>query len=239
MFSLIGRRVQGLEMLITIFSIVITLTAYILSRKAACKYPSPLTSPVFLSTVLVISILLLLKIPYKDYASASDIMTYFLGPATVALAVPLYKQRKVISANLIPAISGVLTGTVSTIISAVILAKIMNLSNSIIMSLTVKSITIPVASEVSKIIGADSVLVAAFVMITGMCGAMLGPWLMNILNIRDDFARGLAIGTIAHGIGTAEAAREGELQGAVSGAAMGLAAVITSMAIPAILPVFL
>lgn len=76
-------------------------------------------------------------------------------------------------------------------------------------------------------------------MITGMCGAMLGPWLMNILNIRDAFARGLAIGTIAHGIGTAEAAREGELQGAVSGAAMGLAAIITSVAIPAILPVFL
>ena len=166
-------------------------------------------------------------------------MTYFLGPATVALAVPLYRQRKIIANNFFPALAGLLAGTMSTIISAVVLAKIMHLSNTILVSLTVKSITIPVASEVSSIIGADSLLVAAFVMITGMCGAMLGPWLMDLLNISNPFPRGLAIGTIAHGIGTAEAAREGELQGAVSGAAMGLAAVISSLVIPVVLPFLL
>lgn len=226
-------------MFIMIFSIALTLGAYILSRKAAKRYPSPLTSPVFLSTLIVISVLLVLEIPYKEYVPASSFMTYFLGPATVALAVPLYKQRKVIAANLIPAIAGLLTGTVSTILSAVILAKIWHLSDKILLSLTVKSITIPVASEVSKIIGADSILVGAFVVVTGMCGAMLGPWLMDILKIADPFPRGLAIGTIAHGIGTAEAVREGELQGAVSGAAMGLAAIITSLIIPVVLPALL
>jgi putative effector of murein hydrolase len=76
-------------------------------------------------------------------------------------------------------------------------------------------------------------------MITGMTGAMLGPWLMNVMKIHDPFSRGLAIGTIAHGIGTAEAAREGELQGAVSGAAMGLAAILTSLLLPVIIPFFL
>jgi len=226
-------------MLITIFSILLTVAAYLLSRKASTKYPSPLTSPVFLSTVIVISILLLLEIPYKQYEPARAFMTYFLGPATVALAVPLYRQRKIIANNFFPALAGLLAGTMSTIISAVVLAKIMHLSNTILVSLTVKSITIPVASEVSSIIGADSLLVAAFVMITGMCGAMLGPWLMDLLNISNPFPRGLAIGTIAHGIGTAEAAREGELQGAVSGAAMGLAAVISSLVIPVVLPFLL
>lgn len=207
-----------------------------MSRKAAAKFPSPLTSPVFLSTVLVISILSLLKIPYDEYSPAKGIMTYLLGPATVALAVPLYKQRKLLMENFIPALAGLLAGTVSTIISAVILAKILHLSNKILLSLTVKSITIPVASEVSPIIGADSLLVAAFVMVTGMCGAMVGPWLLDLLHILHPFSRGLAIGTIAHGIGTAEAAREGELQGAVAGAAMGLAAVITALILPVILP---
>ncbi|RSD26166.1 LrgB family protein [Mesobacillus subterraneus] len=222
--------------LITIFSILITLGAYLISRKAATRYSTPLTSPVFLSTLLVIFILLVLKIPYKDYVPASEIMTYLLGPATVALAVPLYRQRKVIAANMVPALVGLIAGTVSTIVSAVLLVKLMKLSNQILISLTIKSITIPVASEVAKIIHGDSFLVAAFVMVTGMCGAMLGPWLMNSLKILDPFSRGLAIGTIAHGIGTAEAAREGELQGAVSGAAMGLAAIITSIAVPFILP---
>lgn len=226
-------------MLVTIFSIFITMLAYTLSRKAAGKYPSPLTSPVFLSTVIVICVLLILNIPYKEYEAASEIITYFLGPATVALAVPLYKQRKIIASNLLPALAGLLAGTVSTILSAVMIGYLLNLTNIILVSLTIKSITIPVASEVARMIDADPILVAAFVMITGMTGAMLGPWLMNVMKIHDPFSRGLAIGTIAHGIGTAEAAREGELQGAVSGAAMGLAAILTSLLLPAIIPFFL
>lgn len=225
--------------MVTIFSIFITLLAYIVSRKAAGKYPSPLTSPVFLSTAIVISVLLILDIPYKEYEAASEIITYFLGPATVALAVPLYKQRKIIAANLLPALAGLFAGTVSTILSAVLIGYLLNLTNIILVSLTIKSITIPVASEVARIIDADQILVAAFVMITGMTGAMLGPWLMNVMKIHDPFSRGLAIGTIAHGIGTAEAAREGELQGAVSGAAMGLAAILTSLLLPTIIPIFL
>ncbi|WP_226087898.1 LrgB family protein [Mesobacillus sp. S13] len=228
-----------METLLTIFSIIITLLAYLFARKAAGKYPSPLTSPVFLSTVIVITVLLLLNISYKEYEPGSAIMTYFLGPATVALAVPLYRQRKIISAYAVPALSGLIAGIVSTILSAVFIAYLLNLSDLILVSLTIKSITIPVASEVARIIGADSILVAAFVMITGMIGAMIGPFLMNSMKIHDPFSRGLAIGTIAHGIGTAEAAREGELQGAVSGAAMGMAAIITSLFLPTILPVFL
>ncbi|MBT2695759.1 LrgB family protein [Bacillus sp. ISL-55] len=228
-----------METLLTIFNIIITLLAYLFARRAAAKYPSPLTSPVFLSTVIVIAVLMLLNIPYKKYEPASEIMTYFLGPATVALAVPLYRQRKIISAYAVPALFGLVTGIVSTIISAVFIAYLLNLSDLILVSLTIKSITIPVASEVARIIGADSILVAAFVMITGMLGAMIGPFLLNTMKIHDPFSRGLAIGTIAHGIGTAEAAREGELQGAVSGAAMGMAAIITSLFLPIILPVFL
>lgn len=192
-----------------------------------------------MSTVIVITVLLLLNISYKEYEPASEIMTYFLGPATVALAVPLYRQRKIISAYAVPALSGLVAGILSTILSAVFIAYLLNLSDLILVSLTIKSITIPVASEVARIIGADSILVAAFVMITGMIGAMIGPFLMNAMKIHDPFSRGLAIGTIAHGIGTAEAVREGELQGAVSGAAMGIAAIITSLFLPIILPVFL
>lgn len=175
-------------------------------------------------------------ISYKEYQLASDMMTLLLGPATVALAVPLYKHRKILFQNLIPAFAGLFAGSFTTVLSAVLLAHILKLANWISLSLTIKSITIPVAAEVAKIIGADSVLVAAIVMITGMIGAMFGPWFLNKCHVYHPFARGISMGTIAHGIGTAEAAREGELQGAVSGVAMGLAAVFTAIIIPIVMP---
>lgn len=166
-------------------------------------------------------------------------MTFLLGPATVALAVPLYKHRSVIYQNIISAILGLAVGSLSTILAAVLLAKTFHLTDYMLASLSIKSITIPVAAEVSQIIGADTLLVASFVMITGMCGAMFGPWIMDLLKIKHPFARGLSMGTIAHGIGTAEVAKEGDLQGAVAGVAMGLAAIFTSLVIPYLLPILL
>lgn len=200
------------------------------------KYPSPFTTPVFFSTAIIIVILLFSHVSYEEYTLAKDIMTYLLGPATVALAVPLYLNRSLLAKYFIPALMGLSIGTVATILSALYLAKMLHLANWMLTSISVKSVTIPVASEISKIIGADMILVAAIVMVTGMCGAMFGPWLMNRLHIHHPIARGLSLGAIAHGIGTAEAAKEGELQGAVAGVAMGLAAVLISTLLPFALP---
>jgi predicted murein hydrolase (TIGR00659 family) len=228
-----------LNLVITVYSIVLTIVSYLFAREMANKYPTPFTTPVFLSTVIVIMILSVSSISYEKYQLAKEIMTFLLGPATVALALPLYKHRKILFQNLFPALVGLVTGIFSTIISAVLLAKLFHLGKVITTSLSIKSITIPVASEVAKIIGGDAILVAAIVMITGMIGAMFGPWLLNKFHILHPFARGISMGTIAHGIGTAEAIREGELQGAVAGVAMGLAAIITSMLIPLLLPALL
>lgn len=118
-----------------------------------------------------------------------------------------------------------------------VLAKI--LSNEIIASVSVKSVTVPVAVEVSSIIGGDPALTAAFVVATGILGTALGPWLMNVTKISHPLSRGLALGTISHGQGTAQAAVEGELQGAIAGVAMGLAAIVTSLIAPIIVPFFL
>lgn len=223
--------------LITGFSIILTIGAFYVTRKIAQRFPSPLTTPVFLSTIIVMAILLMCGISYDQYGLAKKTMTYLLGPATVALGVPLYVNRKIIFKNFVPTVVGLLVGSFSTIISALLLAKPFQFSKVLLASISIKSITIPVASEVSKIIGGDELLVAAFVMITGMCGAMLGPWLMNKLRITHPVARGLSIGAIAHGIGTAEIAREGQIQGAVSGVAMALAALFTSIIIPILFPI--
>ncbi|HYK73248.1 MAG TPA: LrgB family protein [Pseudoneobacillus sp.] len=216
------------------FNILITVGAFGFSRIANKKYPSPFTTPVFFSTAIIIIIFLIIGIDYKEYESAKSILTFMLGPATVALAVPLYKNHKIIIKNILPAFIGLILGTLSTIYSAILLSKLLGLSNSIITSISIKSVTVPVAVEIAKIIGGDPSLTAVFVIVTGMIGSMMGPWMMNFFNITNPLSRGLALGTISHGIGTAEAATEGELQGAISGVAMAISAIFTSIIAPLI-----
>ncbi|MFZ7944395.1 MULTISPECIES: LrgB family protein [Bacillaceae] len=221
--------------MITLYSIVLTVSAYLFTRFLAKKYSTPLTSPVFFSTIIIICLLVLSNISFNEYVPAKSIMTYLLGPATVALAVPIYKNRDLFKKYFSAAFIGLTFGSVTTIISAILLARWLNLSKLFILPLTVKSVTVPVATEIGEIIHGNIPLIAAYVIITGMIGAMFGAKLMNLCKINHPFARGLAVGTISHGIGTAEAVKEGEIQGAVAGAAMGIAAVLTSFIIPLII----
>ncbi|WP_442593949.1 LrgB family protein [Neobacillus sp. D3-1R] len=217
---------------ITVLNILITIGAFTLSRFANKKYPSPFTTPVFFSTLLIIIVFLTIGIDYEEYGPAKKILSFMLGPATVALAVPLYKNRKIIFKYIFPASTGLILGSLSTIYSAVLISKMLHLPNAIITSISIKSVTVPVAVEVAKIIGADPSLTAVFVIVTGIIGSMIGPWIMNLFRISNPLSRGLALGTISHGIGTAEAVTEGELQGAISGAAMALSAIFTSLIAP-------
>lgn len=222
--------------IVTLYSIILTVGAYLISRQAARRYPSPFTTPVFFSTTIIITILLLSNVTYAEYEPAKEIMTFLLGPATVALAVPLYKNKDIILKNLAPAGIGLVVGSFATILSAVLIARLFHLSKTILASISVKSVTVPVAIEASKIIGGDPALTAAFVVGTGISGTMIGPWLMNKTGIFHPLSRGLSLGTISHGQGTAGAASEGELQGAIAGVAMGIAAIFTSIVAPFLVP---
>ncbi|HLS59864.1 MAG TPA: LrgB family protein, partial [Virgibacillus sp.] len=213
---------------ITLFSMMLTISVYILSLWVFKKRPSIFTMPILFCTIVIIAVFVIGGISYEEYHLAKEIMTYLLGPATVALAVPLYKQRKMIKKNMLPIMVGMMLGTIVTIGSAVAMAIWFGLSDVMIRSLSVKSITIPIADEVAYILDANPTLVAGFVMITGMFGAMFGSVLLNIAKITHPVARGLSFGTMAHGIGTAQAMNEGEIQGATSGIAIGLAGIFTS-----------
>lgn len=217
---------------ITLVSIFITIGTYLISLPLSKKYPSVLTMPIFFCTVTIILILLLTRITYEQYSLAKEIMTYLLGPATVALAVPLYRERKTMFKNCLPVIVGVLVGSIATIVSAVYLGIWGGLTEGAILSLSIKSVTIPIASEVATIINGEPSLVVVFVLVTGMFGAMFGSALLNFAKITDPIARGLSYGTISHGIGTSKAMTEGEIEGASSGIAMALAGIITSLVIP-------
>ncbi|MDF2855060.1 MAG: LrgB family protein [Neobacillus sp.] len=225
--------------MITLFSIVITITIYKLICFIGKRISSPLTNPVFLSTIAIIAILLMTKISYQDYTPAKDIMTYLLGPATVALAIPTYKNGKSLAKYFNAALLGLIAGTFITITSAILIAGWFDFPKEVLLSFSVKSVTVPVATEIGNIIEGNQSLIAGFVIVTGMTGALFGPQVLNLVRVDKPFARGLSIGTISHGIGTAEAVREGEVQGAVAGAAMGIAGILTSIVIPYVIPYLL
>ena len=220
---------------LTIYGIAVTAGMYALSRQLSRRWPSPFTSPVFFTTAATIVVFLLTRVRYSDYVQASQILTFLLGPATVALAMPLYRSRRLLLASLAPAIAGLVAGALGTMITAVALAKGLGLSRTIVLSMSIKSVTAPVAVEIARVIHGDPILTAAFVIVTGMLGVMLGPWLLDRAGIRSPLARGLALGTISHGQGTAQAALESELAGAIASIALGVAAVFSSLVAPALL----
>ena len=228
-----------MRLLLALSGIGVTALVYALSRVVGKCYPSPLTSPVFFSTPVVIAVLLLSGMHLSDYRPAKDIIVSLLGPATVALAVPLYKNRQTLLGNLLSASLGLALGSLSTLVIAALVARLFDLPQVIRASVSIKSVTAPVAIELAPMVNGDSTLAAAFVIATGIIGAMLGPWLMDTAGIRAPLARGLALGTISHGQGTAQAVIEGEVQGAAAGIAMVLAAILASFVAPILVPILL
>ncbi|MFC4402533.1 LrgB family protein [Gracilibacillus xinjiangensis] len=217
---------------LTLFSIVLTILVYMGAKALSTRVRTPLTTPVLSATIILIIVLLRLDISYEEYTPAKEWMTFLLGPATVALAVPLYINRRVIKARGGQVIIGLTIGCLATIASAVWISKLLGLPEIIQATAAVKAVTTPVAIETVVIIGGDPALAAAFVIAAGIFGAVFGPLLLSIFHIDDPFSRGLGMGTVSHGIGTSQAMVEGSLQGAVSSVAMGAAAILTSIILP-------
>jgi putative effector of murein hydrolase len=221
---------------LTVYGVAVTAGMHALSRRLSRRWPSPFTSPVFFTTSATVLVFALTRVRFSDYAQAKEILTFLLGPATVALAIPLHRNRRLLIDNLVPAMAGLAAGSLCTLLTAVVLAKMLGLSRTIVRSISIKSVTAPVAVELARILQGDPTLTAAFVIVTGMIGVMLGPWLLDRAGIRSPLARGLALGTISHGQGTAQAALESELGGAIASIAMGVAAVFVSFVAPRLLP---
>lgn len=218
---------------------MITIGAYALSRVLAKRYPSPFTTPVFFSTTLIVLVLIASRMRFEDYRPAKDILVVLLGPATVALAVPIFKNRRLLADHAVPALTGIAAGALSTILVAIGLGRAFELDRVVLLSMGVKSVTAPIAIELAGIVQGNLSLAAAFVIATGMIGTMFGQWMLDHTGINHPLARGLAMGTISHGQGTAQAFSEGELQGAIAGIGMSVAAVLTSIGLPSLIRLIL
>lgn len=216
----------------TLFCIVLTLAAYLGTRTLYLRYRHPLLNVVALTAAVVIAVLMALGIPYSGYAPAKDIMTALLGPATVGLAVPLYRHRELLRRHGAVIVGCVALGAFLAMLSAALIAKLGGLPHEVVMSILPKGVSIPFAVEIAQIYGGIPPLSAAFVVATGTLGSLVGCWLLTLARIRHPVARGLALGTVSHGQGTATALMEGELPGAMAGLAMILAGILTAALAP-------
>jgi len=193
---------------------------------------NPLLNPVMVSVATIGTVLMVTGIPYRTYFDGAQFVHFLLGPATVALAIPLYRQVRVLMRSALAVAVALVTGSVIAILSAMGIAWALGASDAIIRSLAPKSATAPIAMALSDAIGGISSLTAGLAVLTGITGSVIGAWVLDRLKVRDERARGLAMGTASHGIGTARALQMGETTGAFSGLAMGLNGVATALLVP-------
>lgn len=210
-----------------VFAILISLLAFeagiFINKKTRLAFMNPL----MLAMIFVMVLLVVLKIPLEDYKKGGDFISMFLTPATVILAVPLYKNINALKKDYVAIFAGVIAGCATAVFSVWALSKAFGLQKDIMVSMVPKSITTPLGIELSKQLqGIPSVTVAAII-ITGIVGAIFAPVVMKIFRITDKTAKGIAIGTSSHALGTTKAVEIGETEGAMSGLAIGLAGLMT------------
>jgi len=193
---------------------------------------NPLCNPVLLAVLAIVAILVATGTTYSRYFEGAQFVHFLLGPATVALAIPLYRQFERVRRSAFAILVSLLMGSMTAALSAVLLVRLFGGGRDTMISMAPKSVTAPVAMGISEQLGGLPSLTAVLVILTGILGAMLGPPLLNLLGIRDWAARGLAIGTASHGIGTARALQVNEVAGAFAGLAMGLNALATAVLLP-------
>ena len=192
----------------------------------------PLANPVLHAMWIIGLFLVLTGTSYTTYFGGAQFVHFLLGPATVALAVPLYENRKLVVASILPMLAALVVGSVTAIVSVMLLAQAAGLPRTVVLSLAPKSVTAGVAMGISEQLGADPSLAAVGVVLTGIMGAVIVTPLMNRLAITDFRARGFAVGLASHGIGTARAFQVDAVAGVFAGIAMSLNALLTSLLVP-------
>lgn len=214
-----------------------TLFAYLAARRlyAACG-SHPFVNPVAVSIALLIVLLVASGTRYETYFDGAGLLHFLLGPAVVALAVPVYRSLDRLRAAWLPMSAAIVVGGCVAAASALLLASLLDASAQTALSLAPKSITAPVAMSVSERIGGLPPLTASLAVLTGIVGATLGTRVLDSLGIHEDCVRGVALGTTSHGIGTARALQLGAESGAFAGLAMAVSAFVSSIVVPWVVP---
>ena len=209
------------------FGVVLCIGTYAVGLWINRKTKSPVANPLLIAIALVIAISLIFHIPLEEFNKGGDFIAFFLIPATAALALSIYRQVWLLKRNFLPIIIGSAVGSLVSMGSVYGLCRLFRLDEVLTYSLIPKSVTTPIAMDVSLQLGGEPSITVAAVVVTGITGAILAPAFIRLFRVNNPIAAGVAIGTCSHALGTAKALEIGEVEGAMSGIAIGVSGILT------------
>lgn len=216
----------------TVWGVAATLGVFALGTVAHKKTKAAWCNPLLLGSIFLILFLRMMKIPYPDYKESTSVLTYLLFPATVSLAIPLYEQWELLRKNILAILAGIVSGTVTSLGSILLLARAFRLDAVSAVSLLPKSVTTAIGVDISAEYGGIVALTTAVIVLTGIAGNLLAVSLCKFFRITNPIAKGIAIGTSSHAIGTSKAMEIGEIEGAMSSLSIAVAGILTAVLCP-------
>lgn len=225
--------------LLIIIAIIGTVASYFIGRAIYNYTQIPLLLPIIVAVLIIVTVLVVGDIAYETYMTGGKWIHALLGPAVVSLAYPLYEQRDLLKRLAIPILIGSLIGALIGVFSGFILAKFARLDDELLYSLLPKSVTTPVAMDISESLGGIGSLAAVLVIIAGLTGVLLGPFMFKIFRLHSEIAYGVGFGSASHAIGTASAFENSELAGSISTISMIVSAVFVSFLTPVLVHFFM
>lgn len=209
------------------FGAVISLAAYYIGVQVKRKCKVALANPLLIASILTIGVLLIFKIDYRDYYESAKYLNWLLTPATVCLAIPLYQQLRLLKENLKAILLGILAGVLTSLSCVLLLALLFGLDHAQYVTLLPKSVTTAIGMGVAEELGGYPSIAAVMIILTGVVGNVFAEGFLRLLGVRESVARGLAIGTSSHALGTTKALELGETEGAMSSLSLVVAGLMT------------
>lgn len=209
------------------FGVMISILAYEFGVLLKKKTKLAICNPLLIAIVAVMVLLALLDVDYASYKSGANLLSYLLTPATVCLAIPLYEQISLLKSNLKAIMAGIISGVITSLASIFVMCLIFGLDHEMYVTLLPKSITTAIGMGVSEELGGIATITVAVIIITGIIGNVAGEYVCRLFKIQEPVAKGIAVGTSAHAIGTARAMEMGEVEGAMSSLSIAVAGLLT------------
>ena len=221
-----------------LFGVIISLIAFEIGKFIFNKTKLAIFNPLLIATIIVMGFLNFFHITVVDYMLGGNLIVFFLAPATVVLAIPLFQQIDLLKKHFIPIIGGGIVGAVVAILSVIILGKLLGIDHQLLVSFMPKSITTPIGIELSKMLGGIPSITVFAIIITGITGNVTAPFIYSIFRIKNPIAKGLGLGISSHAVGTSRAIEMGKVERAMSALSIVIAGILTIILAP-ILNMFL
>ena len=219
-------------MLDLLFPVALTFGAFQIGLWCQKKWKNPICNPILIAALLVIGFLLVSGYSNEAYQTGTALYQWLLTPATVCLALPLYRQLKILGKNLWAILVGITAGTITSLLCVFFMAKAFCLDRTLLVSLLTKSVNTAMGMALTEQLGGIGAISAAVIIVTGILGSLFGSMLCKLFHLKDPISQGVAFGTASHVIGTSRATELGALQGAVSSLSLAVAGILTAILLP-------